>query len=85
VVDYTNTPWGTTAMRVQVSGIPWGTRCQFWVLGTHGKKLYAGTWTVLRSYGEQGWYTGASQTAPSSVHGFQLTSGGKVLLTIRAS
>lgn len=84
VVDYTRTPWGSTAMRIQVSGIPWGTKCQFWVLGTNGKS-YAGTWTVLRSYGANGWYTAASRAAPGSVHGFQITTGGKVLLTIPAN
>jgi hypothetical protein len=85
VVDYAKTPWGTTAMRVQVSGIPWGTRCQFWVLGANGHKLYSGDWTVLRSYGQQGWYTAASRVTPSSVHSFQITAAGKVLLTIPAS
>jgi Putative zinc-finger len=84
VVDYAKTPWGSTAMRVRVSGIPFGTRCQFWVLGTNGKS-YAGTWTVLRSYSQEGWYSAASHAAPSSVHGFQITAGGKVLLTIPAS
>jgi Putative zinc-finger len=84
VVDYAKTPWGSTTMRVQVSGIRWGTTCEFWVMGAHGK-TYAGTWTVLRSYGQQGWYTAASHATPSSVHGFQITSGAKVLLTIPVS
>jgi anti-sigma-K factor RskA len=84
LVDYAKTPWGSTTMRVQVSGIRPGTTCQLWVLGTNGK-YYAGTWTVLRSYGAQTWYTGTSQASLASVHGFQITSGGKVLLTIPAS
>jgi hypothetical protein len=84
VVDYAMTPWGGTTMRVQVSGIPWGTTCQFWVVGTNGRS-FAGTWTVLRSYGHGGWYMGTSHAAPSSVHSFQITSGGKLLLTIPAT
>ncbi len=85
VVDYARTPWGSTAMRVQVSGIPWGTKCQFWVLGANGHKSYAGDWTVLRSYGQEGWYTVASRAPVSSLHGFQITASGKVVLTIPAS
>jgi hypothetical protein len=84
VVDYAKTPWGGTTMRVQVSGIPWGTTCQFWVVGTNGRS-FAGTWTVLRSYGHGGWYMGTSHASPSSVHSFQITSGGKLLLTIPAT
>jgi hypothetical protein len=84
VVDYAKSPWGGTTMRVQVSGVPWGTTCQFWVVGTNGKS-FAGTWTVLRSYGQGAWYTLASRVAPSSVHGFQISASGKVLLTIPAS
>jgi hypothetical protein len=85
VVDYAKTPWGSTAMRVQVSGIPWGTKCQFWVLGTNGQKSFAGDWIVLRSYGQEGWYTASDRAAPSSVQSFQITSGGKLLLNIPAS
>ncbi len=84
VVDYAKTPWDSTTMRVRVSGIPWGTTCQLWVIGTKGKS-YAGSWTVRRSYGTQGWYSGWSSSAPSSVHSFQLTAGGKVLVTIPAT
>lgn len=85
VVDYAKTPWGSTAMRVQVSGIPAGTKCQFWVLGSDGHKTYAGDWTVLRNYGQGGWYTAASRAAASSVHGFEITTGARVLLTIPAN
>ena len=84
VVDYARTPWGSTTMRVQVSGIRPGTTCEFWVVGTNGKS-YAGAWTVQPGYGRQLWYSAASQAAPGSVHGFQITASGKVLLTIPAS
>jgi hypothetical protein len=82
VVDYAKTPWGSTTMRVQVTGIQLGTTCKFWVMATNGK-AYAGSWTV--GYGQRAWYTGASSAAPSSVRSFQITSGGKVLVTIPAS
>jgi len=84
VVNYTTTPWGSTAMRVRVSGIPAGTTCEFWVVG-HDGRAFAGEWTVQGSYGDQAWYPAGSDAAPSSVHSFQITAGGKVLLTIPAS
>jgi len=84
VVDYSTTPWGGTAMRVQVSGIRPGTTCQFWVVGQDGRG-FAGQWTVQNSYGDEAWYPAASAAAPSSVHSFLLTAGGKVLVSIPAS
>ena len=84
VVDYTTTPWGSTAMRVHVSGISPGTTCEFWVVGKDGR-AFAGQWTVQGSYGEHAWYPASVGAAPSSVHSFLLTAGGKVLLTIPAA
>jgi anti-sigma-K factor RskA len=88
VVDYAPVGWGT-AMRVQVSGIKPGTVCQFWVVGRNGTSQYAGTWTVAgdygRGYGEKAWYPASSAVSAHSVRGFQITSGGKVLLNIPAA
>jgi anti-sigma-K factor RskA len=88
MVDFTAVHWGT-AMRVQVSGIKPGTVCQFWVVGKNGTSEYAGSWTVMgnygRGYGEKAWYPASSAVAAGSVRGFQITSGGKVLLNIRAT
>jgi anti-sigma factor RsiW len=83
VVDYAPTAWGT-AMRVQVSGINPGTACQFWVLGQNGRS-YAGSWTVGYSYGKPVWYPASSSVRAGAVHGFQITSGGKVLVNISAT
>lgn len=85
LVDYSPTAWGT-AMRVQVSGIPSGTTCQFWVVGKDGRASYAGSWTVgAPRYGDEAWYSASSSWAAGSVHGFRITSGGKVLLPIPAT
>jgi hypothetical protein len=84
VVDYSSTPWGGTAMRVQVSGIPPGTNCEFWVVGKDGR-AFAGQWTVQGSYGDQAWYPAAAGASPTSVHSFQITAGGKMLVSIPAS
>ena len=83
VVDYAPTAFGT-AMRVQVGGIKPGTTCQFWVIGTNGR-TEAGSWTVRRGYGSDPWYPAASLISPHSVGSFQISAGGKVLVTIRTS
>ena len=85
VVDYSPTGWGT-AMRVQVSGIPSGTKCQFWVVGKDGRASYAGAWTVGGSlYGGKAWYSASSPWKAGSVNSFRITSGDKLLLTIPAT
>jgi anti-sigma-K factor RskA len=84
VVDYTKTSWGGIAMRVQVSGIPSGTTCQFWVMGQDGR-AFAGQWTVMASYGSKAWYVAASSASPSTVQTFQITAHGKTLLSIPAT
>jgi hypothetical protein len=83
VVDYSATSWGSTAMRVRVSGLPPGTSCQFWVLANGGRML-AGTWTVAASphnYNglEPTWYPASAPVAPGSVSGFLLTWGAHAL------
>jgi anti-sigma-K factor RskA len=85
IVDYAPTPWDGTEMRVQVSGIKSGTVCQFWIVGENGSKK-AGSWTVNSPYGgQQAWYSVSSTVPASTVHGFQIRSGGSVLLNIPVS
>jgi anti-sigma-K factor RskA len=88
MVDYSQVGWGT-AMRVQVSGLKPGTVCQFWVVGKDGTSKYAGAWTVAgnfgRGYGDKAWYPASSMVAANSVRGFQITSGGSVVLNIPAT
>ncbi len=84
VVDYTTTPWASTTMRVGVSGIRPGTTCQFWVVDKAGRML-AGSWTVQPTYGQKVWYSVSAPVSASSVHSFQITSGGKLLVNIPAS
>lgn len=84
VVDYTSTASGT-GMRVRVAGIRPGTHCRFWVITGNGKSA-AGSWTVgPAGYGPAPWYKAAAPVSPSSVHEFQITAAGKVLLTIPAA
>jgi Putative zinc-finger len=85
VVDYSPTGWGT-AMRVQVTGIPAGTKCQFWVVGKNGQASYAGAWTVGSSlYGHKPWYSASSAVASGSVSSFRITSDGATILKIPAT
>jgi len=84
VVDYSAAPWGGTMMRVRVSGIKPGTTCQFWVLSKAGWSR-AGSWTVAASYAQPIWYSVSSPVAASSVHSFQITAAGQVLVRIPAS
>ncbi len=82
-VDFAPTAWDGTAMRVQVSGIPGGTRCRFWVVTAGGRRLLAGSWTVTASYGSH-WYPASSPVAMSAVRGFQVTAGSRLLVTVPA-
>jgi anti-sigma-K factor RskA len=84
VVDYASTPWASTEMRVQVSGVRPGTFCQFYVVGKNGPVL-AGTWTAQVPYGQKAWYSATSRVAASTVHSFEIMSAGKVLVNIPAS
>jgi hypothetical protein len=75
--------WGT-AIQVHVKGVPVGTHCTFWAVGQDGHRWLAGTWTVGISYGQQpGWYSADAHV--SSPQSFELTSGGRLLVSIPAS
>lgn len=84
LVRYSATPWGGTAMKVAVTGIPSGTACQLWILNAAGQRFAAGSWTIGPGYGLH-WYSGSSPVAEPNVHGFQITSQGTTLLSIPAS
>jgi anti-sigma-K factor RskA len=85
VVDYSPSAWGT-AMRVHVTGIPAGTKCQFWVVGKDGRVSFAGTWTVGSSrYGSTSWYSASAAVPMGSVHQFRITSGSMLLVKIPAT
>ena len=72
-----------TTMQVQVMGIPNGTRCRFWLTTSSGRHLLAGTWVVNGYHGN--WYGASSPVTAASVSSFDITAGGKVLVTIPAT
>jgi hypothetical protein len=82
-VEYASKPWGTS-LDTEVYGIPAGTTCEFWVVGRDGRRWQAGSWTVASTY-QDSWYQGSSSIPASEVHGFEITSGGKVLIHLNAT
>lgn len=82
VVKYDGTAWGTR-LDAQVTGIPAGTTCEFWVTGPDGKRWPAGSWTVSGTWPDD-WYAAASAAPAGSVRGFEVTSGNTVLISMHA-
>lgn len=79
VVDYSRLSWGT-GMRVRVSGVPDGTTCKLWVVNSSGRRLAVGGWRVTRGH-ENTWYWASSSIPATSVRSFDITSGGRMLVS----
>jgi anti-sigma factor RsiW len=74
-----------TDMQVEVTGIPPGTHCVFWLTTSGGQHLWVGDWTVTGSDQGSTWYTVSSTTPMTGVKSFDITgSGGRTLVTIPA-
>jgi anti-sigma factor RsiW len=80
IVRYTAKEWGT-AMDTMVKGIPANTRCQLVVTDSAGRTTVVGGWKTTYDEGVT-WYPGGTSVALDSVRSFQVTSGGKVLVTV---
>jgi hypothetical protein len=79
-VKYAPQSWGT-ALDVQVQGVPVGTDCDLQVTDSSGQHAIVGGWTAI--YGDSSlWYPGETSIAASNVRSFQITSGGKVLVSV---
>jgi len=83
VVKYDGTAWGTR-LDAQVTGIPAGTTCEFWVTGPDGERWPAGSWTVSGAWPDD-WYAAASAAPAHAVRGFEVTSGNTVLISVHTS
>jgi hypothetical protein len=75
-------PWGTE-LEARVTGILAGTRCQLWVTGTRGQDFAAGGW-IIPAGSQRGWYPASVPFAAASLRGFEITAGGRALVTIPA-
>jgi hypothetical protein len=81
-VRYAPQPWGT-ALNVQVHGVPVGTNCQFEITDSAGRHSIVGGWTA--TYGDSSfWYPAATSIPVKNLRSFQITSGGKVLMSVPA-
>jgi hypothetical protein len=72
-----------TAVKVQVHGVPVGTDCQLQITDSSGHRSIVGGWTATYhdvSY----WYPGETSILAANVRSFQITSGGKVLISVPA-
>ena len=79
-VQYAGQPWGLQA-RVQVSGIPAGTRCELLVMGP-GRSVVAGGWTVAAGHADA-WYPASAPLAASGIRGFVVaTMSGRPLVRV---
>jgi hypothetical protein len=83
VVAYYPWSWGT-AMKVWVKGVKPGTMCELSVLGKDGRRMAAGSWTE-RAGAEGVWYSGSSSLSGPDIKSFQVSAGGKVLVTVPAT
>jgi anti-sigma factor RsiW len=79
-VRYTPQPWGTE-LQASVSGIPPGTLCQIWATTASGHQMAGGSWTVTRG-DPHAWYPAAVPFPVTSLAGFDVTTGGKILVAI---
>ncbi len=64
-------------------GLPENVRCSLVVTDAAGQKVVAGSWKTSYDEGTT-WYPGASSVMLDSVRSFQITSGGRVLVSIPA-
>jgi len=80
-VRYTPQPWGTE-LEASVSGIAPGTRCQVWATTGSGHQAAAGgSWTIARG-DPHAWYPASVPFPVTSLAGFDITGGGKILVAI---
>jgi len=79
-IRYAAERWGSE-LDVRVTGIPVGTRCQLWVTGARGRAVAAGGWTIAA--GQPGSYPASVPFHAGALREFEVTAGGKALVTVR--
>ena len=83
-VKYLGRPWGL-ALKVQVSGISPGTRCELQVVDASGQDVPAGGWMVAAGHA-LAWYPASSPLPVADVRGFEITTTrGKDLVRVSAT
>ena len=78
----TGRPWGTE-LRVSITGVAPGTRCQLLVIGTGGQKIAAGGWDLAATH-RPAWYAASVPLQAVGLRSFEIITGHKILVTIPA-
>jgi Putative zinc-finger len=81
-VRYAAERWGTE-LEARVTGVPAGTRCDLRVIGAQGQGVAAGGWVVTAG-SQSTWYPASVPLQTSSLRGFVITTGTRVLVTVTA-
>jgi hypothetical protein len=79
-VRYTPQPWETEVEAI-VSGIPPGIPCQTWATTAGGHQAVGGSFTVTHD-DPHAWYPASALCPVTSLAGFDITTGGNVLVAI---
>jgi len=82
-VAYRPMGWGTQLV-AKVKGIPWGTKCQVWVVGPGNTRVLAGSWLTDASEGTV-WYPASAAVHAAAVQSFVITVGKTRSVTVDAS
>jgi len=81
-VQYRPMGWGTQ-LTVKVSGIPVGTMCQLWILGSGNRRVLAGSWVTDNREGTV-WYPASASIPANDVRAFLITVGKTSSITVNA-
>ena len=81
-VQYRPMGWGTQ-LTVKVSGIPVGTMCQLFILGSGNHRVLAGSWVTDNREGTV-WYPASASIPANDVRAFLITVGKTSSITVNA-
>ena len=79
-VRYAPEPWGTE-LESTITGVASGTACQIWAITASGQHAAVGGWTVTAG-DPHAWHTASVPFPAATLAGFDITAGGKILVTI---
>ena len=81
-VMYRPMGWGTQ-LAAKVTGIPVGTMCQMWVVGSSGNRMLIGSWVTDNNEGHV-WYPLSAAIPSAQVHQFVITVSKTRSITVNA-
>ena len=81
-VMYRPMGWGTQ-LTAKVTGIPVGTKCQLWILGSGNHRVLAGSWVTDNNEGAV-WYPASASIPGADVRAFLITVGKTGSITFNA-